>query len=63
MLEESGAEAGSGISSGLRLIVLCSHSITDAVGEIHGYPLVSASLCASVPVRRLLDFYLGESGI
>lgn len=63
VLEESGAEAGSGISSGLRLIVLWSHSITDAVGEIHGYSLVIAILCACVPVRRVLDFYLGETGI
>lgn len=63
VFEESGAEAGRGIIRDLRIIVLCSHSITDAVREIHGYPLVSAILCASLSVRRLLDFYLVEPGI
>lgn len=62
VLEASGAEAGRGIIKGLRIIVPCSHSITDAVRQIHGYPLVRASLCASVSVGRLLDFYLVEPG-
>lgn len=51
-----------GIIQGLRIIVPCSHSITDAVRRIHGYPLARAGLCASASVGRLLGFYLVEPG-
>lgn len=65
VIEEGGAEAGRGIIKSSWIIVFCrhSHSITDAVQEIHWYSFVSSSLCSSVSVRRLLDFYLVEPGI